>query len=69
MMTVMTSVIIFTYKLLQRQAGPTRGRKPRDLLHSTVFDHLHYNLQSHHKQVQLASQLTQHKGFPRQIPP
>ena len=31
MMTVMTSVIVFTYKLLQRQVGPTHGRKPPDL--------------------------------------
>ena len=69
MMTVMTSVILFTYKLLQRQVGPTHGRKLPDLLHSMVFDHLQYNLQSHHQLVQLASQLTQHKGFPPQIPP
>ena len=68
MMTVMTLVILFTYKLRQRQAGPTHGRKLPDLLHSMVFDHLNYNLQSH-KLVQLATQLTQHRGFPRQIPP
>ena len=69
MMTVMTLVIIFTYKLLQRQVGPTHGRKPPDLLHPMVFDQLHFNHQSHHQLFQLASQLTQHKGFPPQIPP
>ena len=69
MMTVMTLVILFTYKLLQRQVGPTHGRKPPDLLHPMVFDQLHFNHQSHHQLFQLASQLTQHKGFPRQIPP
>ena len=46
MMTVMTLLMTFTYKLRQRQAGPTHGHKPPDLLHSTVFDHLYHNHQS-----------------------
>ena len=68
MMTVISLVILFTYKLRQRQVGPTHGHKPPDLLHSTVFDHLHYN-HHHHQLYQPGTQLTQHKGFPPQIPP